>query len=442
MDQLNNREIATLLWGVITVISIFILSLTKKELFLSLKQLFESLFNIKIISPIILIILYTIGLAYTLHILKIWDSTQLKNTFFWFFTFAIGTLFQLNSIKKDSNNFFSDTLKSLLSLTVFLQFIINFQTFGFLVEFIIIIPTLTILSILSASFSKDDDHKKLKKSIDLLLSIIALSFIINFTINFVQNYKSFLNTQTLKDFFIPVLLTIFYLPAFWFLLLYVKYEEIFVRLHFFIKNKKLINLSKLLIIINFRHKKDLLESWFDHIKIHHISNSKELYKSIKLIRKRKAKEKNPSMIPLQTGWAPHKAKAYLKELNLTVGYKDIDDEVWFGSKVIELNNSFFPPSLSYYIQGDEVIVKQLKLKLFLYNIDEVPVHLNTYIKTINHLLARSLNINLNENQKNMIIEKTNFSVSFQHTEFQFNYEEFSNTPPTKCELSICIRNIN
>lgn len=106
MDQLNNREIATLLWGFITIISIFILSLTKKELFLSLKQIFSILFNIKIISPIFLIFLYTIGLAYILNILTIWDYTQLKNTIFWFFTFALGTLFQLNSIRKNSNNFF------------------------------------------------------------------------------------------------------------------------------------------------------------------------------------------------------------------------------------------------------------------------------------------------------------------------------------------------
>jgi len=442
MDQLNNREIATLLWGFITIITIFILSLTKKELFLSLKQLFSILFNIKIISPIFLIFLYTIGLASILNILTIWEYTQLKNTIFWFFTFAVGTLFQLNSIRKDSNNFFRDTLTSLLSLTIFLQFIINFHTFGFLIEFVIIIPTLTILSILSASASKNENHKNLKKIIDLFLSIIALFFIINFTINFVQNPKFFLNNQTLKDFFIPVLLTIFYLPAFWLLLLYVQYEEIFVRLHFFIKNKKLINLSKLLVIINFRYKKDLLESWFDHIKIHPISNSKELYKSIKLIRERKAKEKSPSIIPLQIGWAPHKAKAYLKEFNLTVGYKDIGDEIWFGSKVIELNDSFSPPSLSYYIEGQEIVVKQLKLSLFLHHLDGVPLYLNTYIETINHLLIQSLNINLNENQKKMIIKKTNFTVSFQYTEFQFNYEEFSNTQPTKCKLSIYIRNIN
>lgn len=142
-------------------------------------------------------------------------------------------------------------------------------------ELIIIIPIITILIVFSKVAQYNPEHLKVKKLCDSILITIFFIFFAHFLIQIFRNPSKFANYQTLQDFLTPIFLTILYLPFLWFFLLYIKYEEIFVRLHFFIDNKKLISLTKFLVIINFRTQKDLIDEWFHHIKIHKIENYQE-----------------------------------------------------------------------------------------------------------------------------------------------------------------------
>src|SRR5690606_10262578 len=156
--------------------------------------------------------------------------------------------------------------------SILLQFIINFHTFNFFLELILIIPFVTLVTILSAVANESIEQQKVKKLCEFLLALIFLIFFIHFILQTFKAPSTFINYQALQDFFVPIILTILYLPFLWFFLLYIKYEEIFVRLQFHIKDKKLITLTKFLVIINFRTQKDLIDEWFHHIKIHKIEN--------------------------------------------------------------------------------------------------------------------------------------------------------------------------
>jgi len=438
MDQLNNREIATLLWGFIIFTVCVVHSLKNEKLRPLLLAVLQSLLNIKIIISILIISVYVITTVYFLNFLNIWDMSQLKNTLVWYFAFVLGTLFQINSIKERSNSFFTESFKSLISLAVFLEFIINFHSFGFYIEFFLVIPIVTFLSILSSVASLE--HQKVKTLLNSLLSIIFFIFFINFLINIIKDYNLFINIKSLKDFFIPILLTIFYLPFLWFFLLYIKYEDFFVRLQFSIEDKRIINLAKVLVILNFGNNTKSIEEWFHHIKIHRINNLEELYESIKLIKIRKAKEKHPALVSCDLGWSSHEARFFLQNFKLEVKYKDIGDEIWLGSNSIELDESFNPPSISYYILGNEDAVTQLKIKLFLYDVNQTSKYLNTYIDVIDHLLMNSLAVNLPLGQREVIKSKTSFSIPMKNKKLEFKYEEFLHILPPKCEFSISIEN--
>lgn len=275
MDQLNTREIASIIWMITFFIVIVFYSLKKLHLRSSLIAVIKSFFHIKIITSILFITSYLTLILWLLHQLQIWDFSQLKNTFFQYIAFAIGTLFNINTIKKNSQNFFIETIRSSINLSIFLQFIINFHTFNLFMELIIIIPIITILIVFSKVAQYNPEHLKVKKLCDSILITIFFIFFAHFLIQIFRNPSKFANYQTLQDFLTPIFLTILYLPFLWFFLLYIKYEEIFVRLHFFIDNKKLISLTKFLVIINFRTQKDLIDEWFHHIKIHKIENYQE-----------------------------------------------------------------------------------------------------------------------------------------------------------------------
>ena len=105
MEQLNNREISILVWGIFFLIFIIFYSIKNQALRESLKQLLLAFLNIKIIFPIVIMILYVIGIVTILFFLGIWDDSQLKNTLFWFFIFCFSSLFRLKEIKEKSSFF-------------------------------------------------------------------------------------------------------------------------------------------------------------------------------------------------------------------------------------------------------------------------------------------------------------------------------------------------
>lgn len=440
MDQLNTREMASIIWMITFFIVIVFYSLKKLHLRSSLIAVIKSFFHIKIITSILFITSYLTLILWLLHQLQIWDFSQLKNTFFWYITFAIGTLFNINTIKNNSQNFFIETIRSSINLSIFLQFIINFHTFNLFMELIIIIPIITILIIFSKVAQYNPEHLKVKKLCDSILITIFFIFFAHFLIQIFRDPSKFANYQTLQDFLTPIFLTILYLPFLWFFLLYIKYEEIFVRLHFFIDNKKLISLTKFLVIINFRTQKDLIDEWFHHIKIHKILNYQELINSFHLIKQRNIKRKDLIEIPLKKGWNVYKAENYLTDFDLKIKYTDVRDDIWFGSKFIKLDDEFNPSTLTYYIQGNKDVVDQLKIKLFLYELDLLPQYLSIYTKAINCLLWNALNVRLNQNQIDNIYSLEKFLDTLHDKQIEFHYETFTHSATPTCELSFCIKN--
>ena len=336
MDQLNSRELASITWGAILIIALIFYSIKNAQLRYSLIAVIKAFFQIKIITSILLITAYVLLSVFILYLIQIWNFSQLKNTLFWYVLFAIGTMFSLNSIKEDSHNFFIQTIKSSINLSILLQFIINFHIFNFLLELIIFIPLISILSIISTVANQLKGQILVKKLCDSLLIFIFLLFFIHFIIQTFKAPSTFISYQALQDFLTPIILTVLYLPFLWGFLLYIKYEEIFVRLQFHVKDKKLITLTKFLVIINFQTQKDLIDEWFHHIKIHKIKNYQQLIDSISLMKHRKSKRSKLSNTPLDLGWSVYQAERLLSSYRLQVKYSDIGDEIMWIRKFEQL----------------------------------------------------------------------------------------------------------
>lgn len=182
MDQFNTREIASITWGTIFIVALIFFSLKNPQLRNSLIALIKAFFQTKIITSIIFTTSYLALIILLLYQLKIWDFSQIKNTFFWYITFAIGTLFNINTIRENSKNFFLKTIKSSINLSILLQFIVNFHTFNFFIELIVIIPFITFLAILSTVANDSIEQQKVKRIIDYLLTVIFFIFLVHFLI--------------------------------------------------------------------------------------------------------------------------------------------------------------------------------------------------------------------------------------------------------------------
>ncbi len=92
------------------------------------------------------------------------------------------------------------------------------------------------------------------------------------------------------------------------------------------------------------------------------------------------------------------------------------------------------------IQGNEDVVDQLKIKLFLYELDLLPQYLSIYTEAINCLLWNALNVGLNQDQIDNIYSLENFLDTLHDKQIGFQYETFTHSLPHTYELSFCIKN--
>jgi len=144
---------------------------------------------------------------------------------------------------------------------------------------LILTPIIIFIVLLNAVAETQQQHIIVKKFLDRLLALWGL-FLLGFTINhIIQDFNSLANLENLRSFILPPLLTFLYLPFIYFMALYFRYENVFMRIDFsnkdiaikkFAKRKilsfchinlrKLNHLSRKIGIMKFDGKEDVLNA--------------------------------------------------------------------------------------------------------------------------------------------------------------------------------------
>lgn len=109
----------------------------------------------------------------------------------------------------------------------------------------------------------------------------------------------------------------------------------------------------------------MLKRWLRNIANKTPTDKLELQSSIKQIKYLASREKKPAVVPSTDGWSPYQARKFLTSKNLTPGdyHQDaFDESEWFAStSYLEIGTGIFPNNVAYYIEGDELIARKLKL---------------------------------------------------------------------------------
>lgn len=235
---MNNREIATLIWILLAIIA----SLFSSKLRSAIRTLLKAFFVRQIVAIVLLSITYTSGVLLLLSKAGLWDLTLVKDAVLWFIGSGFVIVMNLNEAKKE-NAFFKKLLIDNFKLIVILEFITNFHVFTIPIE-LILIPCVAFMAMLSAVAGLKAEHKKVKNFVDGALTIIGLTFLVFSVIDISNHTTSFASFTTLKAFALPIILTIAFLPCAYLIALYMNYEELFVRLSFYLKDNPNLNYAK------------------------------------------------------------------------------------------------------------------------------------------------------------------------------------------------------
>lgn len=164
--------------------------------------------------------------------MKLWNLSLIKDTTLWFVTFSFLTLFK--SIEAKSFRDFIPIINDIFKLTIFIEFVTNFSSFGLITE-IIMLPIITFIVALNF-LSEKDNNKKLSTFLSNTLAIIGLVYFSFSLIQTLRNYSKFTSFENLNLFILPVILSLLIIPFFYLITLYNQYEQIFLRVKFMTKS--------------------------------------------------------------------------------------------------------------------------------------------------------------------------------------------------------------
>jgi hypothetical protein len=396
----NNRELALFAWIILFLIWVLARQSTRQSLFGILRIAFATRLSI----IFLVMVLYVIAIAYGLFKLHLWDSSQLKNTVFWFFTVALVSFFDITSEKK--NNYFKIAVKDIFNFTAILQFIVGVYSFNFFAE-LLLVPVVILIVGMIVVGEKEPKNAPVIKLLNNLLSLLGI-FLIGFTIYcIVKNFYSFANKGTLSDFLIPATLSFMFLPLIYFLSLYVNHEDTFVTLDRTIKGRKLLWYAKWQTLIHFNFNKSDLRRWRSLISLRHMKTKEDIRNSISFIRELKKIEKNPPEVSFEKGWSPYKAKDFLVPLGINTRYYHpyFDDDGWSASSsYIDLKESKFLDTIAYYVDGDKNIVRKLKLVLNAHSIEGAEFSHERFLQYVQCLYQSAMNNVLPQTIKGAILK--------------------------------------
>lgn len=248
MDFLNNREMAIALW--VVAIAIYIFSSRKmSKVRKSFRSLLSAFFVKQIISVLILMTIYMGVVIYLMFEADLWNNGQIKNTIFWAVAFGFMSLFKLESIKKDKS-FFKHSVIDNLKIFAIIQFVVSVYAFPLWIE-LLLVPILALTGGMSAIAETDEKYNKVKKLFDGVMIFFGITVITYTVYMLITNFNEFGQESTAYDFIVPPLLTLFYLPFIFMMMVYTTYEQAFVRLIFAIKENKLRLTAKIYSVLFF-----------------------------------------------------------------------------------------------------------------------------------------------------------------------------------------------
>lgn len=278
INDFDNRQLALILW----IFLILFWAMQNINMRDSLKALVKTLLVKPILVGTFFMVSYISIIVLFLYKVDIWDKTQLNATLIWGITSAFSMFFKLRKINEDKI-FFKKAIIENFKLTVLIDFIVNLNVFSLWFE-LIFIPCTFVLGVIIAMSNRDEKYKSVEKLLNGVAIFLGFSLIIYSSWQMYIHFDEFFTLQKLRDFFVPILLSILYLPFIYLFVLYSAYEEVFIRLQFVIKDQSLHSYAKYLLITHFIFHKDLLHVWLKKSWHEELKTKKDIFNFTQKIR--------------------------------------------------------------------------------------------------------------------------------------------------------------
>jgi len=363
MGIFNTKEFSYLFWIILGLC----ICLLKPSIRHSFYNLLRAVFVKQIVITYLLAAIYTSLWIAALWHNGLWDTSLLKDTIFWLLLVPSVSIFKINEISKNKH-YFKEAIKDNVRLTVLLEFLVGLYDFNIWFE-LLLLPIALIIGVLLGFAEVNKKYEKVKALLNSFMLLVGL-FMTAFALYQIgSHYQDFLKMSTLKEFLLPLFLSLTFLPFIYMLLLYVNYEETFTVINRAINSQELLSYAKKEAIFKFNFDTSGLKRWRHRLFLEDIKTKCDIDRTIKMIKELQILEKNPPVVASNLGWSPYEAKDFLKNKGILTGYyTNNHDNDWFAcSEYIELDKEILSNNISYYLNGNKLAVTSLKLILKIFD---------------------------------------------------------------------------
>ena len=225
--ELTSRELAFLFW----LAAAFVGAMAVPGVRAHLPQLFRAAFAWKLAISYILLVAYTVAFVVVGYRAHLWSWDLLKPTMVWFLTIALVMFFGLDKAMESPAYFRRAALRT-IEIPVFLQFLADLFPLSIWVE--IPMQGVVILLVLLATVGKnaeDDKQRAVGRGSDILLAIIGIALLAASLVQVMRLWRDLSWLGLLKEFVLPVWLTLALVPFMYGFALFAAYGKAFVRIN-------------------------------------------------------------------------------------------------------------------------------------------------------------------------------------------------------------------
>lgn len=277
-QSFDNREIAMIVW----LLGLFLWAASKPDVRHSMPDLIRAALAKQIVIGVVIFALYFACLVWGLAYAGVWVESQLKLTLFWFFSAG---LVGLGSVAKvsDGDARILDKVKNNFSFSVFLDFFINLHRMPLFVEFLFV-PFTALLGAIVAYSSYHERYKKIEIIGNRLIIGIGLLVMAYALFEMAINFDKVATVDNARALLLPIAFSLGMLPIFLVGVIYVSYENVFIRLPYLIKDESLHGYAKWVLVRSFRTDTRSLHTWFRQAWNEHLNSVESIDASIAKLR--------------------------------------------------------------------------------------------------------------------------------------------------------------
>lgn len=359
--NLSNREIATLFYLGLLLSAVL---LWKKGRPLAAKVV-RAFFMPKLALIWLLMSLYVTACVWLLAWLNLWEWLNLKSTLLWWLTVGFTSVFEAQHLK-DKPHALRKLVRDTFTLSAVIFFIAELVSFPLWVE-LLMLPALVLLTLLKAVGEHQTDKSGVPQVLSLLqgLQVLAGLTILGFSYWLVAaSVSEFWSLTTLREFGLPLLLWLMFIPFIFLLAVYMTYEETFIDLQTRPKLAPIVRYARWRALFAFGWSTEGVKRLSRDIRARDITDKKGIKEAIREIKRLRKIEKNPPTIKRAEGWSPHEARLFLEKYGLVTDDYHRTQWDWFAHiPSVKLNDRVSADRISYYLTGNERAVTQLRLAL-------------------------------------------------------------------------------